>query len=548
MKTHNISELDDLSELKVLIIDDNLHTHEILKESLNALGMDSIHSAQNAFDALQLCDEADFHIIICAFNVKSDKDGFHLFEELKFKRHITKTTVVIFLSSETDESLVNSILELQPDDFWVKPLLPESVKSRFMHTLQIKKQLFNVYEAIDNGAFSKALYFADRHLADEQLVAYHPTLLRMKGETLLDLRDFGGAELFYRNLLNQHKHAWVYLGYVQSLLKQGRIDEISELLARLSTKTETRFGTHDMLAQYYMETQHYRRAYTEIKKATILAPRNIERNRRSLELARLNHDYVGQYKVTKNIALYAKNSIHDSPQLQLNVIRAAIDLVCATTDGNPINILQKAEVQIQSLEKDEQIVELFSQQIQIVKARLHNVRGEKDIAEIILGNPLALATSAVLDDNLDKAKVLHELGRREEALELLKEIKQQISGDSFSSQVVKKYVEQETAEREKIYFTPKQLNTMAVAFYRKQRMRPALNAIQQALTLTPNNIKLTMRLFKILIVIKRRDELARDHDTLALNTIKSLQSSKLKGKASFLFQNMKVEWDQDRIA
>ncbi len=544
----NINELDDLSQLEVLVIDDNLDTHNILKEGLTELGVGSIQCAQNAFDGLNLCEQASFHVIICAFNVKSDKDGFHLFEELKFKQHISRTTLLIFLSSETDAGLVNSILELQPDDFLVKPLLVEPVKKRFMHALQVKKQLFNIYQAIDNKEFPRVINFADEHLSNYDLIPYHSNILRMKGEALLSLLEFQTAEVFYRNLLKQHKQAWVYLGYVQSLLKQDRFDDIQELLAQLINKPETRFGTHDMLAQYYIETQQYAKAYSEIKKATALSPRNIERNIKSLNLARLNHDYLGQYNTTKNIALYAKNSIHDSPQLQLNVIRAGIDLVCATTEGNTINLLKQTKRYIKQLESDELASRAFKLQIRIVKARLSNVLGEKDMAKNIIKNRIDLQPGALLDDEIDKAKVLHEVGMRKESITLLHAIRKQVTGDSFTSQVVQKYVEQETLERENIDFTPKQLNKMAVVFFKRNRMRPALNAIRQALTLAPNNVKLALRLFKILIVIKRRDELVQGHDKLAETTIASLQSSKLQGKANFLFQNMKVEWDQDKIA
>jgi len=122
--------LAQLDKLNVLIIDDNLLVHNTLKESLYALGIKEIRCAENAYYGLRLCDEMHFHVVICAFNVKSDKDGFHLLEELKFKGHVTKTTVLIFLSSETDESLVNSIIELQPDDFWTKPLAINKVQTR----------------------------------------------------------------------------------------------------------------------------------------------------------------------------------------------------------------------------------------------------------------------------------------------------------------------------------------------------------------------------------------------------------------------------------
>ena len=156
----------------------------------------------------------------------------------------------------------------------------------------------------------------------------------MKGEALLSLLEFKEAEVFFKELLDTYKYAWVYIGYVQSLLKQGRIDEIHDMITSLSEKPSTRFATHDMLAQYHIEHEKYDLAYEEIKKATELSPRNIERNKKSWDLARLNHDHHGQYQATKNIAKNAKNSIHDSPVLLLNVIRAGIDLACTITDGS----------------------------------------------------------------------------------------------------------------------------------------------------------------------------------------------------------------------
>ena len=66
------SDLDDFSKLNVLIIDDNLLVHDLLKETLYDLGIQTIRCAENAYYGLRLCDEMTFHIVICAFNVKSE--------------------------------------------------------------------------------------------------------------------------------------------------------------------------------------------------------------------------------------------------------------------------------------------------------------------------------------------------------------------------------------------------------------------------------------------------------------------------------------------
>jgi len=544
MEITDKNELDDFSQLAVLIIDDNRLVHDTLKRGLYDLGIKHVKCAENAYYGLRLCESTRFHIIICSFNVNSDKDGFHLLEELKFRGHVNKTTVLIFLSTETNESLVNSIVELQPDDFWVKPLAPKQVQKRLIHTLQTKKQLFNMYRAIDTKSFSNVIYYADRHLVNENLQKFHPNILRMKGEAYLSLLEFETAEDFFQGLLKTYTYAWVYLGYVRSLLKQGRIDEINELLEKLTKKPATRFGAHDMLAQYYIEQEQYERAYDEIKKATALSPRNIERNKKSWDLARLNHDHEGQYKATRNIAQQAKNSIHDSPDLVLNVIRSGIDLACAVADERSEKVLKQTDKYIKQLENDFNDANEFKQQLLVIKARLYIVREQKGKALKLIENHVDFKSSTQIEDNLDKVKAFHELGMREETAKMLDLISNQISGDSLTSQVINKYVEQESIERAEINFSPKQLNDMAIEHFEKNRLQPALDSIEQALRLTPYNIKLTIRLLKILIAIKQSDEFDERHEKLGEDAIELLQSSKIQGSGLLVVEKLKTTWQE----
>jgi len=119
-------------EVSVLIIDGQSLVQDSIKTAFNDVGITNVKNAQNAFYALRLCDQQAFNMIMIAFDVSSDKDGFHLYEELKVKGHINKETSVVFLSAETSPELVNCIIELQPDDFWVKPLDRAKVETRLL--------------------------------------------------------------------------------------------------------------------------------------------------------------------------------------------------------------------------------------------------------------------------------------------------------------------------------------------------------------------------------------------------------------------------------
>lgn len=518
---HN--ELSDYSEINALVIDDNPIVHDLLKRALYQLGINNVRCAENGYYGLRLCSQHRFHIVVIAYNVKSDKDGFYLLEEMQFNGYVNKKTILIFLSSETDETIVNSVAELQPDDFWVKPLNIKLVQERLQKVIKIKKALYQVFDCFDRQDYGKAIYYVERYTKTPQFKVYKLNLLRMKGECLIRLFEFEEAERYFLELMQEHKNSWVYLGYVNSLLKQDKVEQIHDLVEKLTGKVETRFATHDLLAQYYIDQENYAKAYAEIKKAALLAPRNIARNKKVWDLARLNHDQKEQHTATKNMAKYAKNSIHDSPELLLNVIRSAIDLATASEEDEAALLLNQAEKNITKLEKDYDESGAFKEQLVVAQARIFTAKQMRDKAQRLIDIQVSPKPTISVEDNLDKVKIYHELGMREEAMTLLNAVKNQIATDTLSGAVTTKFVEQETQEKSEIHFTPKQLNSMAVEFFKKQKLEPALSSLQQALQLTPHNVKTALSLLKVIVAIQRAEGLKEPHKVLAQNTINTLQ-------------------------
>lgn len=517
-------DLENPEQLNVLVIDDNPLVHDLVKRALYQQGVQNVRTAENAFYGLALCAKMHFHIVVTAYNVKSDRDGYHILEEMKFKGYVSKQTVLIFLSSETQETLVHSVSELQPDDFWAKPLTIKLVQQRLAKILEIKSKLANVFECIDQRDFGKAVYYIDRHIKNPEVRRYHQHLLKMRGECLISLFEYEEAESYYRSLLAEHKNSWVYLGYVKSLLKQNKMDDVRELIDTLTNKAETRFAAYDMLAQYYVDNEDYQTAFEEIKKAAALSPRNIARNRKVWDLARLNHDQRAQYEATINMAKYAKKSIHDSPELLLNVIRSGVDLATAVEDKESNQILQEIEKHVVDLGRDYEDAGLFKEQLAIARARIHNAKSEKDKAKRIIEMQVSPKPGISIEDNLDKVKAYHEVGFREEAVELLQSIKQQIACDNLAGAVTIKFVEQETKEKQDIHFTPKQLNRMAIEFFKKQKMEPALHSLTQALQLTPQDVKASLSLLKVLVAIHRSQGLDLERQQLASSTINKVKN------------------------
>ncbi|WAJ71517.1 hypothetical protein [Catenovulum adriaticum] len=319
--------------------------------------------------------------------------------------------------------------------------------------------------------------------------------------------------------------------------------EITQLLETLIDKPDTRFATYDLLAQFYIEQENYKQAYIEIQKAAALAPRNIERNKKLWDLARLNHDHQGQYKATQAMAKYAKNSIHDSPELHLNVIRAGIDLACTLTQDASVKVLQQVDRQIKLLEQSHHDLSTYKQQLTISKIRLHNAKSEPNLAERLLDAHVSLKSYPSIEDNLDKVKAFHELGRREDAVLLLDAIKKQISGDNLTSQVVGRYIEQETEERTHVHFTPKQLSEMANELFKRKKYAPALNTLEQAFKLAPNNVRTALSMIKIMVVMSKQDELMEEQKNALQSVVEQIEQMTLNKSQTATYQELMKEFD-----
>ncbi|MBR9897132.1 MAG: response regulator [Gammaproteobacteria bacterium] len=514
-------------ELHVLVIDNQGLVHDVVASALHEIGIKNVSSAFNAFHAKRLCEARQFDFVLLSFNVSHDKDGFHLFEELKHLNHINDTTTVVFLSAETSPELVNCIVELQPDDFWVKPLQRNKIESRLDYLIQVRLKLHKMLYCMQIGDYSTAMYYAERQLKDASLSEYHTRIKRLIGDCLLQLRDYETAEDYFRGLLQSMDHAWVHIGLTRSLLRQDELEEAQLLVDDLLQRPDTRFLTYDLLAQYFIEKEQFDIAYEQMKEASRLAPRNIERNKRLWDLARLNHDKKGQLSAVQNMAKFAKNSIHDSPQLTLNVIRSTIDLATSLGNTETERYLQKAESELEELKQQKGMQSQLGEQIDVVKARVLCLRDDKRSAEKLMKDRSASTEGLSMEDSLDKMKAFHELGMREHCVSILDKLRKQIEGDTFTSQVVNEYLNQESIERSEIQFTTKELKQMATVNYKENRLNPAYNNLLQALTLSPKDKQIALSLLKVITQIHLDDNLSDEQMKSAKRAAKVLLSSEL---------------------
>ena len=113
---------------KVLVIDDCAPVRATVKGMLQQMGFEAIHLAKDSGEAMQKCIEMPFDFILCDFNLGDCKDGYQLFEALKKQQLLAPLCCFIVISAEAQSQIVHGVIELQPDDYLLKPFTaPASV-------------------------------------------------------------------------------------------------------------------------------------------------------------------------------------------------------------------------------------------------------------------------------------------------------------------------------------------------------------------------------------------------------------------------------------
>jgi len=451
------------SKAKILIVEEQPLTQSYMKQSLERLGFQQLRFADHANSVKEQCSNEEFDLIVCSFNLNKHQDGYQLYEELRVKQLIRNSTGFIFISSETSGSLVHSILELQPDDFLVKPFTVQDLKIRIERILKRKHDLKTVYTFIDDGNDSKVIKYIDIALGKKNNI-YSPILLRLKGDALLRLKQNQEAKDFFKSVLNIQKFTWAKVGLVEALIANNEHILAQRMLKTMLERQETRLVALDLLGRLEIKLNQYDLAQQFLSQAAEIAPRNIERQKSLSNVSLINHDYEKNYLTRKDIATFAKHSIHDHPDVYLNAARAGIDFALTTNQTDQIQRISRQTNKYINDLKEQFPNDKNQAQIDILNARLHYLKDEhqkaKELIEQLDDDDTHIRS---VDGALDKAKAFHELGFHQKAQALFTQIISHCERHpAVNDTTYLRYIQQQQSERRDIKMGPKELNNHAV--------------------------------------------------------------------------------------
>ncbi len=110
-------------KVRVLIVEDEFITLDSLRDSLEEIGYDISGDAMKAEEALAILERKDTDIAILDIQLKGEKSGIWLAEQIRERYKIP----FIFLSAFSDPATIREAAQTEPYGYLVKPFTPSDI-------------------------------------------------------------------------------------------------------------------------------------------------------------------------------------------------------------------------------------------------------------------------------------------------------------------------------------------------------------------------------------------------------------------------------------
>ncbi|MCW8091381.1 response regulator [Alteromonas sp. ASW11-130] len=528
-------------KMRVLIIDDQVLAKGYLKYSLEQLGFQNIDYVEKSSQAITALRSHYYDLVICAYDLKEEREGYFLYEQLKDNKELPATSAFVFISADTSADIVHSIVELQPDEFLAKPFTIGDLDKRLNRVLKRKQALKPIYQALEEEKLEHALAEIESFLTEPKHAEFFPLALKLKGETLLACELIEQAKDFYQAIINVQNFNWAQIGLIKTFILLDQDNDAEKLILELALSPDASLMAYDLLSGLQIKLHEFDDALESVSMATAISPHNIKRHETALDLSRITHDYESQYDAAKRIVKFAKNSIHDKPEIYLNVARASIDFAMTAEEKQTNQLIKQATDSLRQMKNSFPKANV-DDEVKVIDARIMYLRDEKDNAKALLhqlnDDTWEQQSNEAL---LDKAKAFHEVGLQEHALNILDVIERRCQDDPQQSELFLQYVQQEKLEKTEIKHSPKDLNNFAVIKYKRGDLTTALKTFRQAFTIMPKNPSIALNLLQATAMeLRGKDRIINAKaDVIIYQCMKTIEEGKLTQEQEHRYQRIK---------
>ncbi|WP_354623506.1 response regulator [Psychromonas sp. MME2] len=481
----------------VLVVDDIDTIRNAVKGMLQMFGCRDVALASNGDRALELCELKAFDFILCDFNLGKGKDGYQLFEELKLRFLLKTNAVFILISAEMTQQVVHGLVELQPDDYLLKPFSYKTLETRLVRALEKRIALGGIYDALANKDYTKAL--SECAKASKESNKYTLMVTRLKGEVLLHLQHPQLALDLYDVILQHRDFSWARLGKAIAYYHLNDYSRAEKLLYALCDLNETRIEALNWLSSIYAQRQRFADAKKLLVESLKLSPKNISRQRALANIALLEGDNETAARCFKVILSNSHFSVHEHIVNSFNYIHCLLD------QAKTGNELQQAKTfsQVQVILKNASQrfdKKQFCELEKIAAARMRIVKGAlKEAYRLLNDCDIDVIVESGRDTVLALAKTWLELGEHRKHHEIMALISLPEESNNIEVMSYLLLINKSKKESNELIRKLLELNEKGINLYRNGLYPAATATFLDAHKIMPNNIQLSLNLAQSLV-------------------------------------------------
>ncbi len=486
------------SNKKCLIIDDFPEIRGSLSRTLKTFGVAAVDTAADGQEAIKLCGNKRYDIVLCDYNLGSGKDGQQVLEEVRYLRVLLMTSLFVMITGESARHMVLGALECQPDDYITKPYTQQSLKVRLNKAIVRHEALLHIKRAISKGDYRQALEYCNEMISEGH--RYASDCLKIKGHLHFLLKQLKEASQVYESVLGKKPVVWAKLGMAKTQLELENFDAAEKVLNEVIEEDERYVEAHDMMAEVHLARGDTEAAQEATQRATQVSPKSVLRHRKLAQLAEQNHDDESALKSHQQSIKWGANSCHESEQDYFNYARKVSDVVKGDESSDSKLLIKNANSFLDRARKRYADRPDVAVQAQMVETQLHNAQGNDDAARKSHAKAKKMydeMAAPPVETSLEMARSLYALDEEQEARDLLTKLAARHEGNDDIMRVIDGITGEPITDAGKKVAA--KLTKKGIGSYEEKEFEAAIDVFNEALFTYPKHVGLNLNLIQAII-------------------------------------------------
>jgi DNA-binding response OmpR family regulator len=487
-----------LEKIQALIVEDFDSFRITLFSTLRELGVVNIDSAASSNEAMRLCANKSYDIILCDQNLGLGKSGQYILEELRHTDCRNKNSLFVLISAETDKNTIMAAFDNEPDAYLTKPISAQALKQRIGALLKQRVALASVYRALKESDTSKAVEKGFTELSKGN--RYAGQCQKILGKLLLGAGRVNEAEHLYNDVLQSRRLDWAMFGMAKAKELQGDSTDAQRWLTEAIQLNPLYLKAYDSLATILGDAGRTQSQQEILEQALALSPLSLLRQYALGNSALKNNDVTVAASAFRKAVKLGEHSFHDCLDAHVKFARttlelAAIDKVLA----KPLlrEALQSAtELSSRFGKSDDNKVNSC-----LLESQLLAAAGDDRQSKAVLNAAKKFveqhADSLSLTTTIEWVKALQVQGDKAEAGRLTKALLKKHADDDFALQKIDSLLDEPTSQFNKALV--EKINKQGIDYYNANNFIRAIDAFNGALQSLPLHIGLRLNLVQALI-------------------------------------------------